>query len=295
MTTTEPASRAVRALLEGAIDYAGLFPPANLDLTGALAEYFAARSGDDSWALGRFVIPAERLSALHPSTIPPGPVLHVTALIGTGTADDVDTIERFNREMKPRALVDAVEAKAPGPGVARAVLAALPAEWTRYLEVAPGPGLEETLDLIAARGAFAKVRTGGVTSEAIPDPELLLDFLEGVVRRCLPFKATAGLHHPIRGDHPLTYAPESPRGMLYGYLNLFGAAAELARGGFRDSARSILLATDPDGFAVLPEGMRLGGETFSVDDIESLRRLARGFGSCSFREPVDELAILSPA
>src|ERR1039458_1007223 len=56
------------------------------------------------------------------------------------------------------------------------------------------------------RGGFVKVRTGGLTPEAIPESEAVADFLCRAAARRLPFKATAGLHHPIRSLHPLTYA-----------------------------------------------------------------------------------------
>src|SRR5579864_8648942 len=53
---------AVRALLQGAIDYAGLFPPAGLDLEATVRNYAKYRAGRDAWALGRLVLPAVRLA-----------------------------------------------------------------------------------------------------------------------------------------------------------------------------------------------------------------------------------------
>jgi hypothetical protein len=54
-------SEALSALLSGAIDYAGLFPPASLDLPTAIRNYTAYREGPHAWMLGRFVIPAARV------------------------------------------------------------------------------------------------------------------------------------------------------------------------------------------------------------------------------------------
>jgi hypothetical protein len=54
----------VRLLLDGVIDYAGLFPPAQLELAPALANYLACRGDLDAWMLGRFICPAERLQEL---------------------------------------------------------------------------------------------------------------------------------------------------------------------------------------------------------------------------------------
>jgi hypothetical protein len=54
----------LRTLLAHAIDYAGLFPPAQLDMPGAVAEYESYLASSDAWALGRFVVPAARLREL---------------------------------------------------------------------------------------------------------------------------------------------------------------------------------------------------------------------------------------
>jgi hypothetical protein len=57
-------TRSLRAFLSKLIDYAGLFPPAALDLDSAIRNYARYRQGTDSWMLGRFIIPAERLAML---------------------------------------------------------------------------------------------------------------------------------------------------------------------------------------------------------------------------------------
>src|SRR5216683_631476 len=52
---------ALRALLTGLIDYAGLFPPSALDMPAAVRNYAAYRLSEHAWALGRFVVPLARL------------------------------------------------------------------------------------------------------------------------------------------------------------------------------------------------------------------------------------------
>jgi hypothetical protein len=49
-----------RALMHGIVDYAGLFPPASLDMPKTVANYARYRSGEDRWALGRLVVPLKR-------------------------------------------------------------------------------------------------------------------------------------------------------------------------------------------------------------------------------------------
>ena len=62
MTAAHPTpATALRALLEGLVDYAGLFPPAALPMAEAVANYATYLDSADAWALGRFVVPATRL------------------------------------------------------------------------------------------------------------------------------------------------------------------------------------------------------------------------------------------
>ena len=290
----------VRALLAGAVDYAGLFPPANLDLTRAFDEYLSIRATDERWALGRFVIPAAALGELARSLrqgrfLPEGPLtIPLSAVIGVALLDDITAVERFNREFAGAVAVEAVEVKAPTPDAVRQALAALPPRWIRYVEVPPGAGLPDSLDALKEGGGFAKLRTGGVTPDAFPGPDAVVDFLEGCARRRLPFKATAGLHHPVRGEYRLTYAPDAETALMYGYLNLIGAAAVLWNGHSRAEAREVLLASAPGSFQFEARGLRMLGRLVSADQLARVRaEFAHGFGSCSFREPLDELAPLA--
>jgi len=49
--------RALNELLHASIDYAGLFPPAQLDMTTAVENYARYLASDSAWALGRFIVP----------------------------------------------------------------------------------------------------------------------------------------------------------------------------------------------------------------------------------------------
>lgn len=59
---TRPDARV--AALGGLIDYAGLFPPADLGMADAVAEYRAARAGAEAWMVERFLCPVGRLEEL---------------------------------------------------------------------------------------------------------------------------------------------------------------------------------------------------------------------------------------
>src|SRR5262249_37497466 len=120
--TTE-AMNAQRALLAGIVDYAGVFPPAALDVPAAVRNFAAYRSDDAAWMLGRFVAPAARLrdvetewSALGLRTEP----MHVAATAGADPVADIDLVHRFNGEAGETTIVDAVEAKLASANAIRA-------------------------------------------------------------------------------------------------------------------------------------------------------------------------------
>ena len=54
------------AFMAGIVDYAGLFPPADLSLDTSMQKYSAYRQSEDSWMLSKFIIPAGRLAELKP-------------------------------------------------------------------------------------------------------------------------------------------------------------------------------------------------------------------------------------
>src|SRR5918995_986980 len=109
---------AIRTLLQGSIDYAGLFPPAELDMRTALENYVRYSSGPSSWALGRFIVPVSRLHELE-RNLPSIPLRSVdlpwrfAALIGANVEADTHAIDEFNhRYLSSSLTIDSVEVKA---------------------------------------------------------------------------------------------------------------------------------------------------------------------------------------
>jgi hypothetical protein len=150
---------------------------------------------------------------------------------------------------------------------------------------------EAPLDQI--NGAFAKVRTGGLTADAVPTPGEIADFLFQAAARRVPFKATAGLHHPIRGSHLLTYAADSPHAIMHGFINVFIAAGFAWRGLDRGAVIGVLHESDPDSFEFFDDALSWRGRSLSTVQIAEVRRdFAHSFGSCSFEEPTADLRAL---
>lgn len=282
------------------MDYAGLFPPAQLGMAEAMRNYAGYLGGPHAWMLGRFVVPVARLAEFDASSgelLPSGEgsePWRVAALAGDDFAADVQEALKFNcrhwaGSAIGHAVIDTIELRAaPGfdPAAARA---AVPDFFTLYVEVAAGVDTRPALDSIQRGGARAKIRVGGVTADAFPAPDDVVAFLSACAERQLAFKATAGLHHAVRAEYPLTYESDSRRGTMYGFLNVFLAAAALSAGAKADEARAILLEPDLSAFRFDDGGAAWRERRLSTDEIARSRELATSFGSCSFREPVDEL------
>ncbi|HEX6178895.1 MAG TPA: hypothetical protein VF057_11090 [Thermoanaerobaculia bacterium] len=249
-------TRSLHILLDGLIDYAGLFPPASLSMEEAVEKYDAYRRGEHKWMLGRFVVPAERLHE-----VPRNFSVSVLA--------------------KPDAMpaVDVLEIKASDEETIRTI-AANRGSRTVYVEI----DHERLLDAIADHDLRAKIRTGGVTAEAIPSADRVASFIRGCRDRNLPFKATAGLHHPIRCVKPLTYEADAPQATMHGFLNVFIAAA-LPR-----FATQILLEDNRRAFAFDDGGLWWHDLRVVSEELARMRQeYAISFGSCSFEEPIADL------
>jgi len=170
----------------------------------------------------------------------------------------------------------------------------LPPSFTAYFEIPIAGDVSPLVKMIAKVGARAKGRTGGVTPEAFPRAEALVDFMAACRGEAVPFKATAGLHHAVRGEYRLTYEPDSQTGTMYGFLNVFTAAALLYAGESEETALAVLEEREPSAFVFEDDAIQWRGKRISAKQILAARsEYAISFGSCSFREPVDELAHLT--
>ncbi len=225
----------MKDFLNGIIDYAGLFPPAELSMADAVREYARARSGPDAWALGRFVVPHARLPELRQ------PDWDLSVIVDRKI--DVPGAKTF-------------ETKASPP-------------WTSdvptFFEI-PVTSLD-LLKPIARVGGRAKIRLAGVPSSAD-----LARFLLACAAAGVAFKATAGLHHPLRHAEG------------HGFLNLFLAAALARNGGREEELVRLLEEREPFAFETGAASWR--GRKIPLGEV---RRFALSFGSCSFQEPMDHL------
>ena len=306
---------AIDALLNGVIDYAGLFPPARLPLDEAFTEFLRYQGITDSWMLSRFVIRAEQLpdlaslcrnSELHPRVglsvlvggamgRPRDAVSGAFELIrgiedATGGAvrgDMLETSIALDQDLDARAVMDAfrkaltsadrksdpVFFEAPWSSDASAHLRAI-AEAVRS---ARDDGFRFGL----------KIRSGGLRVELFPSSTDIARFIATCLDHDIPFKATAGLHHPIRH-----YRPELGV-MMHGFLNVMGAAILGHTHGLgAHDLLPIIEETSGDAFGISPDHLNWRQLSASSEEIIAARIFATSFGSCSFDDPRDDLRAL---
>lgn len=318
---------AQQALLTGAMDYAGTFPPARLSLEEAAGNYLRYRESAEAWLLGRLVCPAGRVAELTGWLEPLRGLRCVSAVVQPS-----ETVEGFFEHLAdalrtidhgpPQDVVGALELTWPQEALARSdrghlanllqvaagrVLATNPCPDTMFLELPPPGAAQSPADwsaaLVAAAQAVAdynhtsssrrcraglKFRTGGMEADAVPPSGRLAEVLAVCRDRGVFWKATAGLHRPLRHFDPGLGTH------VHGFINLLAAAA--LADVYPTSLGEIQAALDDvhaAHFHFTPQSLSWRTRTVTVEQIAAARRRGlRSFGTCSFREPLEGLQVL---
>lgn len=308
--------QSVLVLLSRSVDYAGMFPPASLEVKEAAARYSAMLAGPERFLLARFVCPASRLAdveLLRPTSGSPPAVL---AALGAATASLEELVAQALEDRRvllplvaggvlaadqyevalPRVVIEGGVAAVAAAARAVTEALAVPRRILVALEVpvagAPAGLVVEAIAGLAQANAASpatpvclKVRCGGASAAAVPAVEELAGAVAAARDHGVLIKATQGLHHPFRHlDHGLGCP-------VHGFLNLF-AAAVLARSHGLDVAGigEVLGDEDPDAFVFTDSGFAWRDHAVSLEALAAARRFGlTSFGSCSVDEPLADL------
>ena len=292
---------ALRALLANSIDYAGLFPPADLALGPALTNHAAYVRSSDRWLLGTFVLPVGKFSEAYPllGQFDKENPLQISAL-GAKTSKPADfrvelekaakSIKELQAQHNDAVAITQFEMPLPtGPvdaslATARALLGdlALKIFWE-----APADAAAKTIEALSGSGAGFKLRTGGVTKEAFPSTAQIARALVAAAKHRVPIKFTAGLHHPVRHFHA------SVESTMHGFLNVLGAGVLAAEHRWSKARTQEMLGDeDANSFVFDDEMFQWRDWKISTAQIAQRRQLITSLGSCSFDEPRDDLRAL---
>ena len=279
------------ALLTGVLDYAGTYPPASLPLADALRNYRTTIEGAHRQLVGRLVIPTANLAALQrladAASHEPWPV---TAILGADLSPSIETVTAHHAASHQNTPIMSVEVPPVAATEIRTIKRRLPSDLDVFFEVPIDADFERRVGAIASVAACAKVRTGGVASTAFPTSQGLARVITQCADAGIPFKATAGLHHAVRGCYRLTYEPDSPEAIMHGFLNVCAAAAVVYAGAGPRDVDEVLAESSADAFRFDEGALRWRGWEIRTADLAAARsHLFRSFGTCSLAEPIEEL------
>src|SRR5437588_6641836 len=209
------AAASLRALLNRSMDYAGMFPPCNLELEPALKNQAEYVHSADSWMLSAFVLPIAKFgdAASLVSGFDKAHPLRVSAL-GTKTENakdflaelknSADTIRSFQKQHVDLVSVIQLEMVLPQDvdlaGLSEAAALVGDLKLQLFWET-PAESAEKAIALLARakQPTFGyKLRTGGVIADAFPNSVQIARAILASTKHHVPIKFTAGLHHPVR-------------------------------------------------------------------------------------------------
>ena len=275
---------AMQCAVAGLFDYAGMFPPAELDLHAAMRAYEEYRLGEYAWALRCLVVDTKALSMLR------GNDVRDLRLSVTATDASLDVIQQC---LADDLQIKMVELKTGDEDAIAHLKKCLPASVAAYVEIPIGMESSRLLDAIVEAGVHAKLRMGGVVDAAFPASAQVAATLKMLAERRIAFKATAGLHHPLRSRHPFTYQQDSRTGLMHGFINLLCAAALVWFGGDANEATELLEEQDATAWRVAEDVIEWRAQRWSLEQLRETReRFLMSIGSCSFTEPIHDLEAL---
>lgn len=316
----------LKAFMEGIIDYAGLFPPADLSLDTSIQKYSQYRKSDDAWMLSRFIIPATRLGELKPygeTLFQEGDSFEFSVLgKGTETVSEyrehlqevVKAVQDFHEIHGSRVTTDILEIKLP-----REAVFANDPELLNEIFEETGQLLNQsalTPREVFFEGAFDKNwrKEIGLILEILSESnqELERENVDqlGFKIRCggvdahmfpsveqVAFALNTARERNLAAKataglhHPIRQYSESVQTKMHGFFNVFGGAMlSYAHDLSDDELAEILKEEDPDRFTFTNEGFKWKDLPVSTHEIAELRDVALvSFGSCSFDEPREDL------
>lgn len=307
-------SESASALMDTIIDYAGIFPPTELPLEKAIHNYAQYINRNKSWMIGPFVFPVARLDELdeYMHLFTSEKPLTLSAIIKKADSEDdilkllkkdLEKIQQFQKKYEGKFTTTSLELPLPSLDVSKKTLekiVTLSEQYnvTCYCEVPLHQGItrDEFTQIIAnfakannsKNQLRAKLRTGSVKRELIPEIETVASFIDVCKENKVSMKFTAGLHHPVREYR------EEVDGMMHGFLNVFTAGLMAY---YYDLNKSkiidILSDEDKTSFSFNDDHLIWNDLKISSTDIQKLRNYVCSFGSCNFIGPFKELSDLN--
>lgn len=313
------------------IDYAGMFPPANLDFQNAFSNYLNYLNSTDEWMIDKFICSVRFFEIFTNHDSEPSKQLHdfkserwiSFSLLLTGGKTSKDFLKSLDSDLKlikefinnhSEIIVnDNFEAKLPEEILGKNNIGACKKFLNDCSEIFNEnemfgskvffePPVNDNYEFNFEKLSYSiaesdheggnagfKLRTGGITPELFPTPEQVAFALKSCCENRIQFKATAGLHHPVRhyNDSVLT--------KMHGFFNVFGAGIlEYANKLSLKEITEIIKDEDANSFKFTENEFRWNDITAPNEKIAKARNeFVLSFGSCSIDEPKEDLTKLN--
>jgi hypothetical protein len=285
-------TESLKTLLAEIIDYAGLFPPSNVGMTSAVQNYANYLQSENAWMLGRFILPISKLDefSTEAESLFADKIWRLSVIADENLPETLDKIVAFNESNAEKFIVDMLEVKVNSADEIHRASKIIPRNLITYFELPVQEIMTDLMIALAMTKNRAKLRTGGITKDAFPNSADIIKFMRVCIAANVPFKATAGLHHPLKCTKPLTYEENAPTGMMHGFLNLFLSACFLRQDLNNSFVFNLMNETDANNFEFADEGILWKEHAIANNIIAAARtKNAISFGSCSFLEPIEDL------
>ena len=290
--------------LDKLIDYAGLFPPAKLEIEPSLKNYAEYIKSTDKWMMSQFIIPVLRLNE-----IPTGLMKNYSknfplnlSLISGDICNDIATVNKFINMNNNSTIFTGYESRISDLAMFSQNLLDVQElgqnqnlNFESFYEVSPNDSwmnqMNEAVSIISAfnaeyeAGVGFKLRCGGIEANMFPSAESIAQAILACKDASVAMKFTAGLHHPVR------HYSESVKTKMYGFFNIFIGGMIADKFNLEaDTLTTILLDENPENFTFDDNGLHW--KTYSISNLEIQNYRQESFisyGSCSFNEPREDL------
>lgn len=318
---------AFKALMNGIIDYAGLFPPAKLPMADAIRNYLKYKNGVHEWMLSRFICQPKRFGELEKYRDEfgtAGQPLHISVL-GRGGKNSEDFLQGLEEDMNlvkefaeggdiefgayevrfPEEILEEsnpvriseflnkvsemIESGIPD-GIMPFYEGALRGEWIKSIE-ALIEGISYHNVFVQSK-QFDKYHLAGYKLRCGGADQSLYPTPEEVAHVILTCKRHQIAMKATAGlHHPLRHFNKAEQLKMHGFLNVFGAGI-LAQ--YHDlnihEIAAIIEDENSENFAFTNSDFRWKHLSVTVNQIEGARKERMiSFGSCSFDEPREDL------
>ena len=296
------------------IDYAGLFPPAKLPLDVALEEYALHRTQNHAGSLSRFIIPMAKLLSLDVVRLEPHTPIHFSVLARKASTyqdcisylkEDIARLDNYQNQFSKAVTSDVIEAVVPMESLKNdsehlhdflvEIDGLVNGKKRIFFEVICDDDWQElTPCLLKAITNYSwaglKVRCGGVSAENFPSIQELAFAIAQASEHNVAIKFTAGLHHPLRHFNATVNCK------MHGFINVFSASMLTHKHKLSQSViEDILTSEDIQDFN-FENSLSWQDYSLSVEEITHYRKaFAISYGSCSFKEPLEDLEQLNLA